>query len=72
LRDIDSTYFRRSWNLLKPGQQLGARRHVLLLHDDRDGTAVPEVHLVEETSHDRPIGMIAIMHVFCDCIIAYL
>jgi hypothetical protein len=63
--DVDSTFIsRRSWNLLKPGQQLGTRRHVLLLHDDRDGTSVPEVHLVEEASHNRPIGMIAIMLFF--------
>lgn len=39
-------------NTTESDQQLCARMHVLLLHDVSDGTAIPEVSVVEEI-HDR-------------------
>lgn len=41
----------RSQHFLRPSEYLRTYCDVLLLYGSRDGTTVPEVHLVEEISH---------------------
>lgn len=47
---------RRPRHIFKLNKQHGTRDHVLLLHGIRHGTRVPEVSVVEETSHPFTIG----------------
>lgn len=46
-------------NIFEHHQQSGARHHVFLLHGSRDGTRIPKVHMVEETSDHIAIGKTA-------------
>ena len=51
-------FFWRRWSqhILRITQHFRSHNHVLLLHGVRDGSAIPEVHLVEEIPHNFPNG----------------
>lgn len=57
---LDGNEVRTRWSqhVLRIAQHLCAHRHVLLLYDSRDGSEVPEVHLVEEVPDHLPNGSI--------------
>lgn len=54
--DLREIHPRRPWYPWKSYKQRGTRDNVHVLHGVRDGTGVPEISMVEKTSHHCATG----------------
>jgi len=61
---MDGSKIRTGWpqHFLRSLKYLCTHYYVLLLHGSCDGTAIPEIHLVEKISHYVPNGKNILFH----------